>query len=109
LNAGIDAAADAEYVGCVDADSYLSADALTRTLACFTSDKTAAAFSSIIIGEPKGILEHMQGAEYLMGSYFRHALASINAFFVTPGPFSVYRRDIIVELGKFRYGQQTED
>jgi cellulose synthase/poly-beta-1,6-N-acetylglucosamine synthase-like glycosyltransferase len=45
----------------------------------------------------------------MMGSYFRHALASINAFFVTPGPFSVYRRAILLEIGGFRFGQQTED
>jgi cellulose synthase/poly-beta-1,6-N-acetylglucosamine synthase-like glycosyltransferase len=109
LNAGIDAATDAEFVGCVDADSYLEPDALSRTLACFSDEKVAAAFSSIIIGKPKGMLEHMQGAEYLMGSYFRHALASINAFFVTPGPFSVYRRDVLSAIGGFRYGQQTED
>ncbi|HVM58818.1 MAG TPA: glycosyltransferase [Candidatus Paceibacterota bacterium] len=109
LNVGIGAASDAEFVGCVDADSYLAPDALKRTLACFTDEKIAAAFSSIIIGEPRGMLEHMQGAEYLMGSYFRHALASINAFFVTPGPFSVYRRAVLDEIGGFRYGQQTED
>lgn len=109
LNAGIEAASDAEYVGCVDADSYLEPDALSRTLACFTDENVAAAFSSIVIGKPHGLLEHMQSAEYMMGSYFRHALASINAFFVTPGPFSVYRRDIITALGNFRFGQQTED
>lgn len=109
LNAGIAAAGDAEFVGCVDADSHLSPDALARTIACFARPKVAAAFSSIAIGSPRGMLEHMQGAEYLMGSYFRHALTSINAFFVTPGPFSLYRRAVLAEVGGFRFGQQTED
>jgi cellulose synthase/poly-beta-1,6-N-acetylglucosamine synthase-like glycosyltransferase len=109
LNAGIALAVDAEFVGCVDADTELEADALTRTLACFTHENVAASFSSIVIGSPQSALEYIQGAEYMMGSYFRHALASINAFFVTPGPFSVYRRAILLEIGGFRFGQQTED
>ncbi len=109
LNAGIAAAKDAEFVGCVDADSFLESDALSRTLACFTDEKVAAAFSSIAIGSPRNLLEHMQGAEYMMGSYFRHALSSINAFFVTPGPFSIYRREVLEIIGGFRFGQQTED
>jgi cellulose synthase/poly-beta-1,6-N-acetylglucosamine synthase-like glycosyltransferase len=110
LNAGIDAAEGSDIVGCVDADTYLEPDALVRTLACFEGrPNVAAAFSSIAISTPKGPLQHIQSLEYTMGSFFRHALASINAFFVTPGPFSLYRRDVIVPLGNFRFGQQTED
>ena len=33
----------------------------------------------------------------------------MNGLYVTPGPFSVYRRDVLVELGGFRFGHQTED
>lgn len=109
LNAGIALAEGAEFVGCVDADTELEADALIRTLACFTHENVAASFSSIVISSPKSALEYIQGAEYMMGSYFRHALSSINAFFVTPGPFSVYRRAILLDIGGFRFGQQTED
>ena len=51
----------------------------------------------------------MQNAEYIFGITFRHAIASINGLYVTPGPFSFYRRSVIRELGGFRNGHQTED
>ena len=108
LNAGI-AATDAEIVGCLDADTMLEPDAVQRTLVCFDKPNVAAAMSAISIREPRGFLERMQSAEYTMSIFFRHALCSINAIFVTPGPFSLYRRSVIDKVGGFVYGQQTED
>lgn len=108
LNAGI-AATQAEIVGCLDADTMLEPDALKRTLVCFERPNVAAAMSAISIREPRGFLERMQSAEYTMAIFFRHALCSINAIFVTPGPFSLYRRSVLDKVGGFVYGQQTED
>ncbi len=108
LNAGI-AATDTEIVGCIDADTTLEPDALRRTLVCFERPKVAAAMSSIFIASPHGILERMQSAEYTMGIFYRHALCSINAMYVTPGPFSLYRRSVLEKIGGFTFGQQTED
>jgi cellulose synthase/poly-beta-1,6-N-acetylglucosamine synthase-like glycosyltransferase len=108
LNAGI-AATKAEIVGCMDADTTLEPDALRRTLVCFEKPNVAAAMSSISIAKPRGILEHMQSAEYTMGIFYRHALCSINAMYVTPGPFSLYRRSVLEKIGGFVFGQQTED
>jgi cellulose synthase/poly-beta-1,6-N-acetylglucosamine synthase-like glycosyltransferase len=51
----------------------------------------------------------MQNAEYSFGITLRHTFASINGLYVTPGPFSFYRRDVVEKLGGFRYGCQTED
>ncbi len=108
LNAGI-AATTAEIVGCLDADTMLEPDAVRRTLVCFDRPNVAAAMSAISIREPRGFLERMQSAEYTMAIFFRHALCSINAIFVTPGPFSLYRRSVLDKVGGFVYGQQTED
>jgi cellulose synthase/poly-beta-1,6-N-acetylglucosamine synthase-like glycosyltransferase len=47
--------------------------------------------------------------EYLFGIALRHTLSSVNGLYVTPGPFSLYRRAVIEELGGFRFGYQTED
>jgi cellulose synthase/poly-beta-1,6-N-acetylglucosamine synthase-like glycosyltransferase len=87
----------------------LEPDALRRTLVCFDRPAVAAAMSAISIRKPQGMLERMQSAEYTMSIFFRHALCSINAIFVTPGPFSLYRKSVIDEVGGFVYGQQTED
>lgn len=108
LNAGI-AATNAEFVGCLDADSFVDPEALREIIPCFDEPNVAAVTGAMSIHKPSNILEHMQNAEYIFGITFRHAIASINGLYVTPGPFSFYRRSIIEKLGGFRYGHQTED
>lgn len=108
LNAGI-AATHAEIVGCLDADSFVEPDALSEMISCFADVRVAAVTAAMSVHRPKNFLQHMQDAEYTFGITLRHAFASINALYVTPGPFSFYRRSVIEELGGFRYGHQTED
>ena len=108
LNAGI-AVTDAELVGCLDADSFAEPDALREIVSCFDNPRVAAATAAMSVHKPKNILQHMQNAEYAFGITLRHAFASVGGIYVTPGPFSFYRRDVLNELGGFRYGHQTED
>lgn len=108
LNAGI-ATTNAEFIGCLDADSFVEPDALHEIIPCFADTQIAAVTAAMSVHNPKSFLQHMQNAEYIFGITFRHAIASINGLYVTPGPFSFYRRSIINELGGFRYGHQTED
>lgn len=108
LNVGI-AATRADIVGCLDADSFVEPDALREIIPCFTDERVAAVTAAMSVHQPKGIIQHMQNAEYIFGITMRHALASINGLYVTPGPFSFYRRTTVRELGGFRYGHQTED
>src|SRR3989344_5167995 len=108
LNAGI-AVTNAELVGCLDADSFVEPDALREIVSCFYNPQVVAATAAMSIHKPKNILQHMQNAEYTFGITLRHAFASINGLYVTPGPFSFYRRNIVEKLGGFRYGHQTED
>jgi cellulose synthase/poly-beta-1,6-N-acetylglucosamine synthase-like glycosyltransferase len=109
LNAGIAAAKDAELIGCLDADSFVEKNALLEIVPCFQNERVAAATSAMSIHRPKNLLEHMQNAEYILGIALRHILASVNGLYVTPGPFSLYRKDTIVALGGFRRGHDTED
>jgi len=108
LNAGI-AATEAEFIGCLDADSFVEPDALGEIIPCFNDLQVAAVTGAMSVHKPITMLQHMQNAEYIFGITFRHAIASINGLYVTPGPFSFYRRDVINNLGGFRYGHQTED
>lgn len=108
LNAGI-AATAAELIGCLDADSLVEPDSLKEIVSCFADKDVAAATAAMSVHRPKNLLQHMQNAEYTFGISLRHAYASVNGLYVTPGPFSFYRRDIVDELGGFRYGHQTED
>lgn len=108
LNAGI-ATTNAEFIGCLDADSFVEPDALYEVVPCFADARVAAVTAAMSVHHPKNLIEHMQNAEYIFGIAYRHAFASINGLYVTPGPFSFYRRDTVLALGGFRFGHQTED
>jgi cellulose synthase/poly-beta-1,6-N-acetylglucosamine synthase-like glycosyltransferase len=108
LNAGI-AATDAEIVGCLDADSYVEPDALGEILPSFDHENVGATTAAMSVYQPKTLMQHMQNVEYIFGIALRHALCSINAIYVTPGPFSLYRRDVVLKVGGFHFGHQTED
>jgi cellulose synthase/poly-beta-1,6-N-acetylglucosamine synthase-like glycosyltransferase len=108
LNAGI-ALTKADLIGCLDADSFVEPDALREIVPCFADSKVAAVTAAMSVHQPKNILQHMQNAEYIFGITLRHALASVNGLYVTPGPFSFYRHSTINELGGFKDGHQTED
>jgi len=108
LNAGI-AITDAEFIGCLDADSFVEPNALREIIPCFADPQVGAVTAAMSVHQPKNLLQHMQNADYIFGITLRHAIASINGLYVTPGPFSFYRRTVIDKLGGFRYGHQTED
>jgi cellulose synthase/poly-beta-1,6-N-acetylglucosamine synthase-like glycosyltransferase len=109
INAGIEMATDAEFVGCLDADSFVAPSALREIISCFDDPKVAAATPAMSVLNPKTMLEHMQNAEYIFGIAARHVLSTVNGIYVTPGPFSFYRRSVIRELGGFRHAHQAED
>ena len=109
INAGIEIAKDAEIVGCLDADSFVAPDALREIISCFDNPRVMAATPAMSVHEPKNLIERMQNAEYIMGIALRHALSAVNGIYVTPGPFSLYRRSITEELGGFRHAHQAED
>jgi cellulose synthase/poly-beta-1,6-N-acetylglucosamine synthase-like glycosyltransferase len=109
INAGIEIAEGAEIVGCLDADSFVAPDALREIIASFDNPKVAASTAAMSVHKPHTIIEHMQNAEYILGIALRHILASVNGLYVTPGPFSLYRRDIVRSLGGFRHAHQAED
>lgn len=109
INMGIEIASDAEFVGCLDADSFVAPDALREMIPCFDKPEVAAATPAMSVFEPQNLLEQMQNAEYIIGIAARHALSAVNGIYVTPGPFSFYRRSVIEELGGFRHAHQAED
>lgn len=108
LNAGL-AITKAELVGCLDADSFVEPDALKEVVFTFDRPEVGASTAAMSVFRPKNILEHMQSAEYLFGITLRHAIASVNGLYVTPGPFSFYRHSVIQQVGEFREGHKTED
>lgn len=109
INAGIEIAQDAEFVGCLDADSFVAPDALREIVSCFADPHVAAATPAMSVYNPRTFLERMQHAEYIFGIAARHVLSAVNGIYVTPGPFSFYRMSVIREVGGFRHAHQAED
>ena len=99
----------AEYIGCLDADSFVNTDALIEILKTFQTTSAMAVTPAIKVEAPTSFFRHMQKAEYEVGILFRRIFADNNAQFITPGPFSFYKREVFEQLGLFRSAHNTED
>ena len=97
------------FVGGLDADSFVDSQALKRIMTYFTNPETMAVAPSIIVHEPKNMLQKAQKAEYEMSVYTKKMLAFIGGIHVTPGPFSIFRKKVFDDLGLFRKAHNTED
>jgi peptidoglycan-N-acetylglucosamine deacetylase len=109
VNLGIEKSPQAEFVGCLDADSFVAPDALREIIGYFDDPKVASVTAAMSVHEPKSWLEKMQHVDYIHGITMRHVISSLNGLYVTPGPFSFYRRETILAVGGFQKGHSTED
>ncbi len=99
-----------DFVSCLDADSFVAPDALKRIMYTFEKHPDVMAVApSIIIDKPKNIMQSIQRVEYNMSLYNKRMLAFLNAIHVTPGPFSVFKREVFEKIGGFRKAHNTED
>lgn len=101
---------DTDLVGCLDADSFVDSNALRNIVPFFNNDaEVKSVIPSIRVFNPNTVLEHGQKIEYSLGVFMRRMLSSLGALYVTPGPFSIFRRTVFKELGGYKLGHQTED
>jgi biofilm PGA synthesis N-glycosyltransferase PgaC len=100
----------AELVGCLDADSFVSPDALVETIKTFEQNADAyAVIPAMQVYKPKKALELMQAVEYTFGIFVKKMFDNLAAISVLPGPFSIYRREVFSIVGPFRHAHNTED
>lgn len=109
MNLGLTHVGDAEFVGFLDADSFVAPDSLTHMIAAFDAPRVGAVTASMSIHTPHTMFQRMQYAEYSFAIVLRHIFASINGLYVTPGPFSFYRASLLRELGPFKHAYLAED
>jgi cellulose synthase/poly-beta-1,6-N-acetylglucosamine synthase-like glycosyltransferase len=98
-----------EIFGCLDADSYVFPDTLQNMLFCFEDTQVMAATPMLIVRKPTNMLQAMQTVEYNFGLLVKRILGSINGIHVTPGPFSLFRKEVFDKLGGYRPAHNTED
>lgn len=109
LNRGIKEA-KGEIIVTLDADSYIEKDSLRKIVSYFKDD-VAAVTSAVKVREREDMtfLEKLQRLEYLFTIFNRRLFAMINGVYVTPGPFSAFRREIFDIVGGFDPNNIMED
>lgn len=108
MNLGI-SMSTSELIGCLDADSFVDPKALKEIIPYFDQPSVMAVTPSVQIYHPDNVLRRIQAAEYMIGEFTRKIFSRIGGLYVTPGPFSIYRRKVFDEIGGFVHGYGTED
>jgi cellulose synthase/poly-beta-1,6-N-acetylglucosamine synthase-like glycosyltransferase len=101
---------NSDLFGCLDADSFVGKKTLKTIVSYFDTDKNVMAVTPCIhIRNPRTLIQRLQAIEYLMGVFLRKAFGQLDAIQVTPGPFSIFRREVFEKLGGYRKAHNTED
>lgn len=112
LNLGI-ATCTTEYVVCIDADTQLLPDAVSKLMRHFIADKTGrigAVAGNVKVGNSRNILTYWQAIEYTTSQNFdRMAYSNINAITVVPGAIGAFRKKVLEEVGGFTTDTLAED
>lgn len=109
MNKGL-AVAKGEYFACLDADSFIAANALKAMLPLFTQDQNIAAVCPLLkVKNPQSILQKVQWYEYVVNMFYKFLNAKLDCIHVTPGPFSVYKTKVVKDLGGYDETTITED
>ena len=112
LNLGI-ATCTTEYVVCIDADTQLLSDAVSKLMRHFIADKTGrigAVAGNVKVGNSRNILTYWQAIEYTTSQNFdRMAYSNINAITVVPGAIGTFRKKVLEEVGGFTTDTLAED
>jgi cellulose synthase/poly-beta-1,6-N-acetylglucosamine synthase-like glycosyltransferase len=100
LNFGLKHAKN-ELVGVVDCDTILEKDALIKCVNYFNNPKVACVTSRILQRRKKRILERWQDIELKIIAYTRKLAQFLNLITATPGPLSLYRKNVLIKLKGF--------
>jgi len=109
LNFGI-AQADGEILVCIDADTILTVDAISRMIPYFANPKVGGVAGSVRVGNTLNLLTHWQSIEYTTSQNFdRRAFDYINAIVVIPGAIGAFRKSAIDQINAFTTDTLAED
>ncbi|MGB9675125.1 MAG: glycosyltransferase [Candidatus Nanoarchaeia archaeon] len=100
--------AKGEFFGCLDADSVAAPDSLKKIISTFDAD-TVAVTPALHTYRPKSFLGKVQQVEYLIGIFLRKVFDFLGVIYVTPGPFSFYRKSFFEHHGGYDEKNITED
>jgi len=100
----------ADFVICIDADTKLLPDAVSKLMRNFTDDSVGAVAGNVKVGNEVNMITRWQAIEYITSQNFdRKAFAAINAITVVPGAIGAFRKKAIEEAGAFTTDTLAED
>ncbi|MEP7144976.1 MAG: bifunctional polysaccharide deacetylase/glycosyltransferase family 2 protein, partial [Ferruginibacter sp.] len=124
LNAGIEKA-DSEFVVCIDADTQLKEDAISKLMKKFdlaASSKVpagegefltgavGAVAGNVKVGNEVNMITRWQSIEYITSQNFdRRAFDLLNCITVVPGAIGAFRKEAIIKAGGFTTDTLAED
>ncbi len=98
-----------DIIGCIDADSLVDPKSLRIMIEDFDDPDVGSVTPALKVYKPKGILQRIQNAEYMLNIFLRKTQGALDAIHVTPGVFSLYRKDVLEKIGGFDVGNIAED
>jgi len=109
LNFGIQQA-EGEILVCIDADTMLRPDAVSKLIPFFAKENVGAVAGNVRVGNTRNILTNWQSIEYTTSQNFdRRAYDYVNAILVVPGAIGAFRKTAITEIEGFTTDTLAED
>jgi cellulose synthase/poly-beta-1,6-N-acetylglucosamine synthase-like glycosyltransferase len=109
LNHAITKRATGELVYCLDGDSTLAPDAITKSVAYFADERVVATASNVNILPDGTVLGFVQRFEYLVNHHMKKAQTAFNLEYIIGGIGSMFRRETLAEVGYYDTNTMTED
>ncbi|WP_432817138.1 glycosyltransferase [Sulfitobacter sp. JB4-11] len=101
---------NAEVAVCIDADTEVRTDAISKMVEHFADPKVGAVAGKITVGNVSNLLTAMQALEYVTAQNFdRRAYDHINGILVVPGALGAWRVSALKRAGLFCGETLTED
>lgn len=101
--------AKGEIIGTIDADCLVEPNALKQMLRYFNDPAVAAVVSTIKVRQPQNLLEGVQYIEFMVSAFIKKMLSLLGSLTVTPGPLSLFRKEILKQVGPYKKAYMTED
>lgn len=104
-----------EFFFCLDADSSVHLETMRRMVGFYYEqykkygDRLVIITPSMRVDAPKTFFQKFQRVEYILAAFIQRVMGHIDCIYVAPGPFSMYRTEIIKKSGGFEVGNLTED
>lgn len=109
LNYGI-SVSKAAYLVCIDADTKLKSDAVSKLMRHFNDEMVGAVAGNVKVGNEINLITRWQSIEYTTSQNMdRKAFGYFNAITVVPGAIGAFRKKAIAEAGGFNADTLAED